>query len=176
MRKKQSNWQRIAGLVLAVVLAVSFNPCHVLAAEEAVDFQVYRVTSEQGQNDADLYWTVFGGDENPNAREVHLFDCSIGFGYTSKGMHMEFVTHCSEQADEIGVSDVKIEHKVGIFWFNFANGADASCKDDTYFHGQADYAGVEFGETYRVSCRHYAYIGEKYLYHDSVTSGYKCTY
>lgn len=175
-KRKRSNWQRIAALLLAVALVVGFNPCHALAAEEAADFQVYRVSSEQGEKDPDLYWTVAGGDENPNARAVHLYDCSIGLSYSSKGLHMEFVTSCSEVAEEIGVSDVKIEHKVGIFWFNFAKGADASCEDDTFFHGQADYDGVEYGETYRVSCRHFAYVGGKYLYHDSVTSGFKCTY
>lgn len=175
-RKVRSKWQRIAGLLLTVVLAVGFNPCHVLAAEEAADFQVYRSTLGQSGKNPDLFWTVVGEDENPYARKVHLYDCSIGLGYTDKGLHMEFVTTCSELAEEVGVSDVKIEHKVGIFWFDFAKGADASCEDDTFFYGQADYDGVEYGETYRVSCRHFAYAGGNYLYHDSVTSGFKCTY
>lgn len=175
-KRKQSNWQKIAALLLAAVLALGFNPCHVLAAEETADFQLQRIIAEPSRENMDLYWTVVGGDENPNAREVHLFDCSIGLGYDTKGFHIEVMTNCSETADEIGVSDVKIQHKVGIFWFDFAKGADASCEDATFYHGSAVYDGVEYGETYRVSLRHFAYAGGNYLYHDSVTSGFKCTY
>lgn len=175
-KRKRSNWQRIAALLLAVALVVGFNPCHVLAAEEAADFQLYRIMSEQNRDTPDLYWTVVGGDENPYARAVHLFNCSIGVGYDEEGLHIEVVTNCSEMAEEIGVSDVKIEHKVGIFWFNFAKGADASCEDATFYHGFAVYNGVEYGETYRVSCRHFAYAGGNYLYIDGVSSSIKCTY
>lgn len=174
-KKKQSSWQRIAALLLAVVLVVSFNPCHALAAEEA-DFQLHRIMSGANRENPDLYWTVVGGDENPLARKVHLSDCSIGLGYDAEGLHIEVVTNCSELAEEVGVSNVKVEHKVGIFWFDFAKGADASCEDATFYHGFAVCDKVEYGETYRVSCRHFAYAGGNYLYHDSVTSGLKCTY
>ncbi len=92
---------------------------------------------------------------NPNTRTV-LASCTITYGMSSSGLHVEITTACANgSASSLGVKDVKIQKKV---WWGWDTIATSSGGQDTNCHEvgiQFDYAGVEVGQTYRISCVHY---------------------
>lgn len=166
---------RLVAVILAVTLGVGFNPCQAVAAESVTNLSVTNVTGQIDFNDPNMVWTTVG-EGNENARGVHLFSCSIGMGYSSEGLHMSFITNCSEEADEIGVSDVKVQKKLGIFWSTVGTSSGAYDTNTYNFGGSSLFTDVEYGSTYRVSCVHYAYVDGQYLSMDNQTDWHECTY
>lgn len=175
-RKTKNRLKRLFGIALAVALAVGFNPCQAAAAESVMTLVLTETSELPDYDDPNVIWTTASGGTGGSARALYLVDCSIGMGYSSQGLSMSFVTGCSEEAAEIGVSDVKVQKKVGIFWSTVASGA-GSYEENSYDYGATSlYPNTEYGSTYRVSCRHYAYVDGTYIYLDNETDGHKCTY
>ena len=170
-RKKQ-----ILSMVLAVVIACGINPMSASAAEEAV--VVMDMVQTDGLTmdiDEDV---VFGGlndlEENPMGRAVRLSNCVIRMGYVDGSyLHIEFLTGANYDATEIGVKNIKVQEKVGIFWNTIATAPDGYATDTAIFSAQCNCYSAVPGETYRVSCTHYAYINGDYYSLDNVTDGHK---
>lgn len=172
---QKHNLVRLVAVILAVTLGVGFNPCQAVAAESTTNLNVTNVTGQIDFDDPNMVWTIVG-EGNENARVVHLHSCSIGMGYSSEGLHMSFITNSSDRAEEIGVSDIKVQKKIGIFWSTVGTSVGAYETDSYDFGGSSLFTGVEYGSSYRVSCVHYAYINGQYVSLDNQTDWHECTY
>lgn len=169
--------RRVLGLVLAVAITCGMNPVSASAAESETVTEMEIVQTEGFSLEVDGK-TVFGGvydiNVNPNVRTVMLSNCSIGMTYVAGSyLHIEFLTGASHDATEIGVKDIKVQKKVGIFWSTIATAPDGYATDTTIFAAQCNCYSAVLGETYRVSCTHYAYINGDYYSLDNVTDGHK---
>lgn len=166
--------KKILCLMLAVILCVGGSSVNVRAAETAAVLQM----SVQEDLTLDLADdAVFGGVNdcitNPNARVIMLTNCAIRMTYDPSSLYMEFVSGCNAEASELGVKDIKVQEKNGIFWNTIATSAGGSVANATGFVGSCTCTTVEKGETYRVSCVHYAYINGTYYSLENVTDGHK---
>ncbi|MED9904376.1 MAG: hypothetical protein UFG06_09340 [Lachnospiraceae bacterium] len=173
MKKKR----RVLCMVLAVMLCLGMNPMGAMAAE-TVGADVMEMIRSDGLSLDIADENVFGGlydlEANGNAREVMLTNCAIRMAYVdSTYLHMEFVTGSNAEATQIGVKDIEVQEKNGIFWNTIATSAGGSATDTYAFSGSCNSYTVELGKTYRVCCTHYAYINGSYLFLDNVTDGHK---
>lgn len=176
-RMKMKAKKRILGLVLAVAMACGMNPASASAAESETVTEMKMVQTEGFSLEVDGE-TVFGGlydvEGNSYVRTVMLSNCAIRMGYVdSSYLHIEFLTGASHDATEIGVKDIKVQEKVGIFWKTIATAPDGYATNTTGFVAQCNCYSAVLGETYRVSCTHYAYINGDYYSLDNVTDGHK---
>ena len=173
-RKTKIRFGRFVGAVLAIALAIGAQTGQAYASESVDSFVLTETTARPDFDNPDMEWTTVGG--NANARGVHLYDCYIGRNYSSAGLYMEFGTACSADAEKVGVSDIEVHKKIGIFWSRVASGDGGYRENDYSYGGSTLYPNTEYGQTYRVSCRHYAYVDGEYIYLDNVTDGWKYTY
>ena len=143
--------KNIASMMLAAMLLVSVPVARVEAATqygtekesvEKLDVVVKDVSVEHAS-------------QNPNARTA-IYNCLINVGCDSEGMHVDFMVHANGRASEIGIKDIKIQKKVWYGWKTVATSAGAEATNVTSFACSILYSGAEYGETYRISCVHYA--------------------
>lgn len=168
---------KIIGMLLAVVLSMGLNPVSSIAAENR-NVTVMEMTLSEGLTleltDENVYGGLYDRETNPGARTVMLTNCVIRMGYLDNTyLHMEFVTGSNYEATEIGVKDIKVQEKKGIFWNTIATSSGGSVENHSAFSGHCNCYTVVKGETYRVSCVHYAYINGSYYSLDNVTDGHK---
>ncbi len=171
--------KKMMSLCLTVALLVFCLPARVWAAEDAVEvYQLHTIYGTADYSNENTQWTtVSGGNGNDMARSAPwLNHCSIGVTPLSTGLQVDFVTYCSQQAEEVGVRDIEIQKKVGIFWSTVATSVGGSQGDTDGYGGYLLYGNAEYGETYRVSCVHFAYCGGYDLQAENVTPGYKYEY
>lgn len=168
--------KRFLCMTLAVILGIGFNPVRAVAAEEEKIVLMY-VTQQDGLtlnlDDADVYGGLNDVEENPHVRTPRLTNCSIRMTYETASLYMEFVSGCNVDASELGVKDIKVQEKNGIFWNTIATSAGGSIANANSFVGNCTCTSVVKGETYRVKCVHYAYINGTYHSLENVTDGHK---
>ncbi len=167
-------------IMLAAVICLGMSPINAMAAENTEDtgVAVLEMVLTEGLTLDITDENVFGGlydlDSNGLMRTVMLTNCAIRMGYVDDTyLHVEFLTGCSDKATEIGIKDIKIQKQVGIFWTTIATSEGGSATNTSGCSGSSDCYGVVKGETYRVSCTHYAYVGGTYYSLDNVTAGHK---
>ncbi|MBQ2804138.1 MAG: hypothetical protein IJF07_09605 [Lachnospiraceae bacterium] len=85
-----------------------------------------------------------------------LVNCLMNIVCDSDGMLIEMNTDTVSQASVIGVKDIKIEKKVWYGWKTVAVADGAEDTNTNSFLCHVVYANAEVGETYRVTCTHYA--------------------
>lgn len=167
--------KRFLCMTLAVILGVVFNPVRAVAAEEKVAMMY--VTQQEGLtlnlDDADVYGGLYDSTGNSQARVIMLTNCAIRMTYETASLYMEFVSGCNAEASELGVKDIKVQEKNGIFWNTIATSSGGSIANATSFVGNCTCTSVVKGETYRVKCVHYAYINGTYYSLENVTDGHK---
>lgn len=169
--------RRVISLLLAVVMCLGMNSMHVFAAE-AVGADVMEVVQSEGLTlditDENVYGGIYDLEANGSVREVMLTNCVIRMTYVdSSYLHMEFLTGSNAEATEIGVKDIKVQEKNGIFWNTIATSEGGSATNTYGFSGSCNSYTVVLGKTYRVCCTHYAYINGSYLSLDNVTDGHQ---
>lgn len=164
--------------LLCVALACMvglLQPMQVKAAEE--ETLTFRVNGDSTLNLADegVYGGLYDVEENPYQREPMLIKCTIRMSYGTNPdcLYMEFVTGSNVTASEIGIKDVKVQQKVGIFWNTIAFANGVSVTDDDVIVANCTCSSVVKGETYRVSCTHYGYLNGVYHSVVNTTDGYK---
>lgn len=150
-------------------------PTNVSAAEVKENYPVKRIYQMPHVNDSSTQWFVIESAESERSTPS-LTSCSISISCSSAGLYVGFYTNCSHTSEEIGVRDIKIQKKVGIFWTTVLTSAGGSCGDDYMYGASLLYSNAEYGATYRVSCTHFAYCGGYDLQGQNVTDGVKFTY
>ncbi len=173
------NLRKVLCLALAGIMAMGLNPVHIVAAEEAKVTAMNWINQEEmtlDLADEDVYGGLYDLDPESMARTVMLTNCAIRMTYETSSLYMEFVTGCNYEASEIGVKDIEVQKKKGIFWESWETIATSSGGSSirSYDHiGNCTCTTVVKGETYRVKCTHYAYVGGVYYSLENVTDGHK---
>lgn len=111
-------------------------------------------------------------DELKNVRAV-LSGCKTTIGFSSAGMGITFFTGTSGECPIVGVKDIKVEQKVWYGWKEVAYADGAEVADTSGMSVYVTFTGAVKGETYRVSCVHYADL--TYDGVENITEGASCT-
>lgn len=173
MRKRV---QKGISLCLALVLSVMCFPGQVAAAEYVEHCELIRDYTVPVYENTELTWTVVDSQGNARATVPFLTTCSTNRYDSSEGMTLTFTTICSNVSEEVGVKDIVVEKKSGIFWTTVATGEGGSCADTNVYRGSLLYAGAEYGTTYRVTCVYFAYCGGYDLQLEGGSDAKKFTY
>lgn len=143
------NVKRIISLVLTALFLVSVPTMETQAAE------LYAVEKEEVEVLKFVPVEKETLDRRPSARTT-IFNCIIDIYCSSDGMLVEVTTDCLGTASVIGVKDIKIQKKVWYGWKTVATSEGGARENGNTYAGSILYTGAEYGETYRVSCVHYA--------------------
>lgn len=115
------------------------------------------------------------GSYNNMSRATTFIDTTITVTYIADGMYVTITTDMNKTASAVGVKDVEIQRKDGNSWTTIAVSDGGGVTNQTGCLVSFTYPNVEYGETYRVVCTHYANVDEyRELYHE--TAGFKCLY
>lgn len=173
------NIRKALCLLLAGMLLVGMDPVYAAAAGEA-DIAAMEMEKQEALTlaltDEGVYGGLYDVEGSSGARAVMLTNCAIRMTYETDSLYLEFVTGCNYEAGEIGVKDIKVQKKKGIFWETWETIAtsEGGYHINSYDHvGHCTCTSVVKGETYRVSCTHYAYVGGVYYSLENVTDGHK---
>lgn len=171
-RKKK----RILSLLLAAALSLGIIPMNVSASESVLsapieEMQTY-ITDERLEN-PDV--VINGNPQSGSLRRdaSYLVSCNISAAFMDYGLHIQFETGTTKTASELGVKDIKVQQKNGIFWTTIATSDGGSITNDDWYMGISKCTNAIDGETYRIKCTHYAYIGGNYYHYDNTTDGFK---
>lgn len=163
-RKKK----RVLSLLLAAILSFGILPLNVSASESALaapeEMQTY-ITNERLENPD----VIMNG--NPQSGRVqrdasYLVSCNISAAFMDYGLHIQLETGTTKTASELGVKDIKVQQKNGIFWTTIATSGGGSITNDDWYMSICKCTNAVDGEIYRIKCTHFAYIGGKYYHYD----------
>lgn len=75
---------------------------------------------------------------NPNENSMrrdssYLKNCNISAAYMSYGLYIQTETGTTVTASELGVKDIKVQQKNGIFWTTIATSGGGSDTNDDVF-------------------------------------------
>lgn len=143
--------RKIAVLAFAVMLLGSAPMMEAEAAQQA------DVTNEKVEEIAAVEKEVSEEEffRNPQIRTA-LYNCLINVGCSSDGMYVEFVVNADDTASVIGIKDIKIQKKVWYGWKTVVTSKGAETYNAGIFGCSLLYKDAEYGETYRITCVHYA--------------------
>lgn len=164
--------------LLCAVLACMIGLLQPMQAEAAQEETlIFRINKDAAMDltDEGVYGGLYDVEENPYQREPMLYKCTIRMSYGTDPdcLYMEFITASNVTASEIGIKDIKVQQKVGIFWNTIAIGDGAYVTDDDSIVASSTCSSVVRGETYRVSCTHYGYLDGVYHSVVNTTDGHK---
>lgn len=112
--------------------------------------------------------------ENPCNQNIrrdasYLNNCSISVAYADYGLHIQLETGTTKTASKLGVKDIKVQQKNGIFWTTIATSDGGSITNDDWYMGISKCTNAVDGEIYRIKCTHFAYIGGNYYHYDNTS-------
>ncbi|MBE5892602.1 MAG: hypothetical protein E7286_04380 [Lachnospiraceae bacterium] len=143
--------QRTVSVMLMTLFIVSTVPMDVQAAElemrkenEVKELIMIPLEQREGENET-----------NSSIRTL-LFNCFISVYCGSSGMEIAFNTDCVQTASRIGVKDIVIKQKVWYGWKTVATSAGGYLTNVDMFVGEIVFTNAIKGETYRITCTHYA--------------------
>lgn len=166
-RKKK----RILSLLLAAVLSFGILPLNVSASESALsvpeEMQTY-ITNERLENPDVIM------NRNPQSGSLqrdasYLVSCNISAAFMDYGLHIQLETGTTKTASELGVKNIKVQQKNGIFWTTIATSDGGSITNDDWYMGISKCTNAIDGEIYRIKCTHFAYIGGNYYHYDNTS-------
>ena len=167
-RKKK----RILSLLLAAVLSFGIIPLNVSASESASpasieEMQTY-ITNERLENpDVIMNGNPQSGSLQRDAS--YLVSCNISAAFMDYGLHIQLETGTTKTASKLGVKDIKVQQKNGIFWTTIATSDGGSITNDDWYMGISKCTNAVDGEIYRIKCTHFAYIGGNYYHYDNTS-------
>lgn len=174
MKKRLRKMKRAVGILLSVVCLIQSPLLEVSAAEQSLQTEGVEVLESYV---SELPEGFFEHSQNTRAA---FSDCTIVIGFKSDGMHITCFTGTNATVPVVGVKDIRVEQKV---WYGWKLVAVASGGQDTDTNGlgvSVVYENAVKGETYRVSCVHYAdlvYDGvESYVEGSNSTGEFVFTY
>ncbi len=143
--------RKMVGLTFAVILFASAPMVQVEAAQQ------YNTESDTVTNLEVVIKDVSEEDFGKNSiARTAIYNCLINVTCDSEGMHVDFMVHANGTASEIGIKDIKIQKKVWYGWKTVATSDGAEAQNVASFGCSILYSGAEYGETYRITCIHYA--------------------
>lgn len=163
---------QVVSLLLTAIFLMEFIPLKVNAAEFLQQEVVYIKSESDLLQNPDV---VFYGKPNLkiSGRDAsYLINCNISAAYRTYGLYVQLETGTTKTATEIGVKDVKVQEKSGIFWNTIMSPTGNSVKNDDTFVGGFDCKSAVSGKTYRIKCTHYAYIGGNYYHYDHTSDSF----
>ncbi len=171
MNKKQK--KQIMSLLMMLIICTGIVPIKASAAS-APAIEYMQVESVDGEIvNFDVIKKENPGNQNIRRDASYLNNCSISVAYADYGLHIQLETGTTQVASVIGVKDIKVQEKNGIFWNNIASSDGGSITNDDWYMGISKCTNAVDGNTYRVKCTHYAYIGGNYYHYDNTTDGFK---
>ncbi len=116
------------------------------------------VLARGSEDVVELEFTITEIPGNPGmSRLGHDFDiANISVGRVAEGMDVDILCVVSEDAAVVGIKDIKIKHKVGIFWSEVASASGGELKDTDGIGFHSVYNGAVLGDTYKITCVYYA--------------------
>ena len=167
---KKRNRSKILSLLLSAILFAGIIPTDVLAASSVESMQMYVRESAMENPDVVMYGNP---NENNMSRDAsYLINCNISAAYMSYGLYIQTETGTKITASELGVKDIKVQQKNGIFWTTIATSGGGSITNDDWFLGSCDCKNAVSGEIYRIKCTHFAYIGGNYYHYDHTSDSF----
>ncbi len=163
---------QILSLVMAAILLMGMNPINVYAASPNTVENVEMIILEGGMENPDFYEKGSPNKNSISRDSSYLIGCDISSGFMSYGLHIQLETSTTQVASKLGVKDVKVQEKNGIFWNTITSSDGNYVTNDDWFIGALDCYSAVDGRTYRVKCTHYAYIGGNYYYYDHTTNAF----
>lgn len=159
---------RVACTALVALLLVSIPAMETRAAEVYV---------EESEEVAELKFIADEvlTDSNPPMARTALFNCMINVDCSSEGMWVDFNTNSSGTASVIGVKDIEIKKKVWYGWKTVATSSGGERENSNSYAGHILYEDAEYGETYRITCVHYADV-DGYEEQDNQLDSFVFTY
>lgn len=147
--KTKKKVQMVLSLALTAVF-LACVPCTEVAAAETSAVAMDKVEV--------LEATVYELPENENypSLKTTLAQCFINVMSSSDGMLVEIATGATDVASVIGVKDIKIQKKVWYGWSTVAVSSGGESENVSRMACSVLYTGAVKGETYRVTCVHYA--------------------
>lgn len=167
---KKRNRSKILSLLLSAILFAGIIPTDVLAAGPVESMQMYVREAALENPDVVMYGNP---NENSMSRDAsYLINCNISAAYMSYGLYIQTETGTTVTASELGVKDIKVQQKNGIFWTTIATSGGGSDTNDDVFCGSCECKNAVSGEIYRIKCTHFAYIGGKYYHYDHTSDSF----
>ena len=164
---KKRNRSKILSLLLSAILFAGIIPTDVLAASPVESMQMY--VREAALENPDV--VIYGNpNENSMSRDAsYLINCNISAAYMSYGLYIQTETGTTVTASELGVKNIKVQQKNGIFWTTIATSDGGSITNDDWYMGISKCTNAIDGEIYRIKCTHFAYIGGNYYHYDNTS-------
>ena len=144
-------------LIFSLIVILAFNFCGIcsLAAE-----------TEVTQLECQVYEKEY--IDNSLARATTFIDTSIGISYSSSGMFITIDTIMNKTASVVGVKDIQVQIQNGDDWVTVATSTGGELTNTGSCCVELNYTGAIVGQTYRVTCIHYANVdGYRELYHET---------
>ena len=104
-----------------------------------------------------------------------MTDCIISVSCSAAGMRIEISTGTVGTASVLGIKDIVVKKKVWYGWKTVATGESVEDYNRTIVGASFLYSNAEYGETYRITCTHYANVTE-YIEAENDTGGIVFTY
>ncbi len=99
-------------------------------------------------------------DENTPSLQTVFGNCFISISGSDSGMLVEIQTESFGVSSVIGVKDIKIQKKVWYGWQTVATSSGGEVSGVSRMGCSILYEGAEKGETYKITCVHYANVNE----------------
>lgn len=104
-----------------------------------------------------------------------MTNCIISVSCSEEGLHMDIITGTVGVASVLGIKDVVVKKKVWYGWKTVAISSGAEDYNQTSFGISLTYSDAEYGETYRITCVHYADV-DGYIEGENDTGALVFTY
>ena len=135
---------------LAALFLVSAPCTQALAAEADAGYEEVQVL------EASVY--ALPVDENTPSLQTTFGNCIISVSGSDSGMIVDITTESGAVASVIGVKDIKIQKKVWYGWQTMVASSGGEVGGVSRMGCSILYEGAEKGETYRITCVHYANV------------------
>ena len=143
--------RKIVSVMLIALLMVSMLPMDTHAAEpenrQTKDVEELILLPRESQLDEK--------EANNNVRTL-MYNCIIAVHCSSNGMEITFSTDCVQTPTRIGVKDIVIKQRVWYGWKTVATSEGGYLTNVNMFLGDIVFTNAIKGETYRITCTHYA--------------------
>ena len=135
---------------LAAMFLVSAPCTQALAAEAHTGYEEVQVL------EASVH--ALPVDENTPSQQTLFGNCYIDITGSDSGMLIEIQTQSFGVSSVIGVKDIKIQKKVWYGWQTVATSSGGELTNVSNVVCSVLYEGAEKGETYKITCVHYANV------------------
>ncbi len=166
--KKRKKQKIMLLLTLALLLTTVF-PTNVSAATKIPIESMQVDVTEIALVNPDVVKYGNPSEGNLSRDSSYLKNCNISAAYMSYGLYIQTETGTTKTASELGVKDIKVQQKNGIFWTTIATSGGGSITNDDWFLGSCECKNAVSGEIYRIKCTHFAYIGGNYYHYDNTS-------